>query len=118
MKIVINSDYGGFSLSDEAIEMYGDVKRLNLKAVKDEKYPALGFTHYYIDGIESDEHYFSDRSIPRDDKELVAIVEALKERANGDYASLKVVEIPEGVDWYIEEYDGSEWVAERHRTWM
>jgi len=48
---------------------------------------------------------------------LVAIVEALKERADGKYAKLKIVEIPDDVNWYIEEYDGNEWVAERHRTW-
>ena len=116
MKIVINSCYGGFSLSDEAIMMYGDVKRLNLKAIVDERFSS--FTHYYIDGVEDNEHYFSDRSIARNDRELVAIVEALKERANGDHADLKVIEIPDGVDWQIEEYDGNEWVAEKHRTWM
>ena len=118
MKIVINSDFGGFGLSDEAIEMYGAAKKLNLKGVKDTQFPDFGFVHYYIDGIQDNEHYFSDRSIERNDRELVAVVEALKERANGKYASLKIVEIPEGVDWYIEEYDGSEWVAEKHRTWM
>lgn len=117
MKIVINSCYGGFSLSDEAVMMYGEVKRLNLKAVKDEKYPALGITNYYIDGIESNETYFSERQIERDDKELVAIVEILGEKANGSCASLRVVEIPDGVDWEIHEYDGKEWVAEVHRTW-
>ena len=114
MKIVINSDFGGFGLSDEAIEMYGEVKKLNLKGVKDDRF---GFTYYYIDGIEDDEHFFSDREVDRSDRELVAIVELLKEKANGTYASLRIVEIPEGVDWYIEEYDGSEWVAEKHRTW-
>jgi hypothetical protein len=36
---------------------------------------------------------------------------------NGTYSDLKVVEIPENVNWYIEEYDGMEHVAERHRTW-
>jgi hypothetical protein len=117
MKIVINSDYGGFSLSNEAIMMYSDVKKLNLKMVEDDAYSALGITHFYIDGIISDEHYFTDYSIPRNDKELVAIVEALKERADGKYAKLKIVEIPDDVNWYIEEYDGNEWVAERHRTW-
>jgi len=36
---------------------------------------------------------------------------------DGTYSDLKVVEIPDGVNWYIEEYDGLEHVAERHRTW-
>ena len=40
----------------------------------------------------------------------VAAVEALGEEANGLRASLLVVEIPDDVDWYIEEYDGHEWV--------
>jgi len=30
---------------------------------------------------------------------------------------LKIVDIPDGVEWEIEEYDGMEWVAEKHRTW-
>jgi hypothetical protein len=30
---------------------------------------------------------------------------------------LLIVEVPADVDWYIEEYDGLEWVAEKHRTW-
>jgi hypothetical protein len=49
----------------------------------------------------------------------VEVVEALtSEKASGRFACLKVIEIPEDVDWYIEEYDGNEWVAEKHRTWM
>jgi hypothetical protein len=36
---------------------------------------------------------------------------------NGDFAELKVVEIPDDVQWQIEEYDGKEWIAEKHRTW-
>ena len=27
------------------------------------------------------------------------------------------VEIPDDVEWQIEEYDGSEWIAEKHRIW-
>jgi hypothetical protein len=30
---------------------------------------------------------------------------------------LKIIEIPDGVNWYVEEYDGRERVAERRRTW-
>ena len=55
--------------------------------------------------------------IPRDDPVLVEVVEHLGDAANGDYAELKVVEIPDGVDWYVEDYDVNEHFAERHRTW-
>jgi hypothetical protein len=47
----------------------------------------------------------------------VAVVEELGARANGRHAELKVVEIPANVDWEIDEYDGAEWVAEKHRIW-
>jgi hypothetical protein len=38
--------------------------------------------------------------------------------ANGAHANLKIVEVPPDVEWQIEEYDGNEWVAEKHRTWQ
>ena len=66
-------------------------------------------------GIQIDGLY--DCDISRDDPVLVEVVEHLGSAANGDYADLKVVEIPEGVDWYVEDYDGVEHIAERHRTW-
>ena len=88
-KIVINSDYGGFSLSEEAI------KELGL--------PYDGYGFDYTD--------------KRSDKKLVDVVEKLGERANGVCASLKVIKIPDGVDWEIEEYDGKEWVSEKHKVW-
>ena len=55
--------------------------------------------------------------IPRDDPNLVAVVEELGEEANGDYARLRVVEIPDNVEWTIEKYDGQEHVAEAHQVW-
>jgi hypothetical protein len=60
---------------------------------------------------------FYDRDLARDDPDLVAVVEELGNQANGRHAELKVVDIPDDVNWCIEEYDGREWVAERHRTW-
>jgi hypothetical protein len=44
-------------------------------------------------------------------------VEQLGNAANGDFAELKVVEIPDDVEWIIQEYDGDEWISEKHRTW-
>lgn len=112
MKVVINSDYGGFSLSDEAIEAYAERKGITLR--KEEHPQSVLSSDYYLDNDE----WFNCREIPRNDPTLVAVVEKLGVKADGFCATLKVVEIPEDVDWYVEEYDGNEWVAEKHRTWL
>jgi len=93
-QIVINTRHGGFGLSDEAMEMY------------------RGFCQEH--GAEPCEY---DSDIPRDCSWLVATVKALGEEANGDCAHLKIVIIPDDVIWTVHEYDGTEWVAEAHRTW-
>jgi hypothetical protein len=102
VKIVINVCFGGFGLSREALDMYCASKGID----QGEWNSKWGF----YEG-------FSCRHIPRDDAELIRIVETLDEKSWGKYSELKVVEIPDDVDWYIEEYDGSEKVAERRRTW-
>ena len=112
MKVVINSDYGGFSLSDEAIEAYAERKGITLRKEERNSDSVLS-SDYYLDNDE----WFNCREIPRNDPTLVAVVEKLGVKADGFCATLKVVEIPEDVDWDIGEYDGNEWVAEKHRTW-
>ena len=92
-KIVINKCHGGFGLTDAAMFRYAEIKKIE----------DLTTLHIY--------------DICRDDLVLIQVVEELGEEAEDRYADLKIVEIPEDVDWYIEEYDGLEHVAERHRTW-
>ena len=58
-----------------------------------------------------------DGSLERDNPVLVKIVEELGQESWGVHAELQVVEIPDDVKWHIHEYDGSEYVAEDHRTW-
>lgn len=48
---------------------------------------------------------------------LLRVVEELGEAANGKHAELEIVEIPDGIDWEISEYDGMEKVEEVHRSW-
>ena len=112
-KVVINSEHGGFSLSNEAIRLYG--KKAGLKLVEDgpDKY---GYIHFYVDYV-NDGNYFLEHDLERDDPHLVSVVEELGSKANGKYASLKIVEIPDDVEFDVPEYDGMEWVAEKHRTW-
>lgn len=50
----------------------------------------------------------------RTDPELVRLVE---EENPENEAWLCVMSIPDNVEWVIEDYDGSEWVSEKHRTW-
>jgi hypothetical protein len=101
MKIIVNKCFGGFSLS---------------KAVYDElsipwdNYGYLGNKDF---GIESD-NYYAYHSDPR----LVTAVEKLGEKASsGSLAELRVINIPDGIQWEIDEYDGIETVHEVHRSW-
>jgi hypothetical protein len=55
--------------------------------------------------------------IGRTDPVLAQVVELLGKAAWGNFSELKVVDIPDDVDWYISQYDGKEHVAERHRVW-
>jgi hypothetical protein len=98
MKIVINRCFGGFGLSQRAEALFHRIEK-----VKPDD--------------EANHEYFSDRDIPRDHPTLVRIVEKLGKAAWGTYSELKIIEVPDDVNWYIEEYDGLEHVAERHRTW-
>lgn len=90
MKLVINRCYGGFGLSKEA------------KAAFEER---------------TQQEDVLEWKIPRDHPVLVNIVETLGREASDSTALLRVVEIPDGVLWEIEEYDGMEWVSEVHRVW-
>jgi hypothetical protein len=108
-KIVINKDWGGFSLSDAEMQQYSDLAGLNLIMKPHETAAGWRFTEWKT----PDNEDFYDRNILRDDANLVAVVEGLDPATT----TLKVVDIPDDVDWVVQEYDGSEWVAEKHRTW-
>ena len=90
-RVVINDCYGGFGLSDAAVERYKE-----------------------LTGVNDNLFYYE---IDRDDPYLVKVVKELGADANGACSNLKIVEIPADVEWWIQEYDGIEWIAEAHRTW-
>ena len=130
MKIAINKCYGGFSLSDKAIGMI--MKRKGLKCYR---YKQTKFN--YSDGVDEYtriddnepssfvsysttdlgktignipyENYWYYRNLERTDKDLVSVIEELGNEASGRYGSVKVIEIPDDVDWEIDDYvEGSE----------
>jgi hypothetical protein len=91
-RVVINDCYGGFGLSDRAIAEYK-----KLAGITDEN--------------------FCERDVARDDPYLIKVVKEMGMAANGRHANLKIIEIPGDVEWLVQEYDGAEWIAEKHRTW-
>jgi hypothetical protein len=122
----VNTCYGGFSLSEAAVVLYAELSGFPLQVEKDGRYTTLEISHFFktdkpvaeLTEQERGETYYSPHcEIKRDDPMLVQVVEQLGEDSWGSFAQLKIVEIPDGVEWNIEEYDGTEWIAETHRTW-
>lgn len=111
-KVAINVCFGGFSLSDAAFELL-----LNLKQIRFEK---RSDGYYYdpdSDAFISQYSFYDDCAEQRSDVDLIKVIETLGPAANGSCASLAIVDIPDDVDYTIEEYDGFEHVAEVHRKW-
>lgn len=107
MKIVINKCYGGFSISKKAVQFMA--KRGNNRAKLELKKWDSFSGHGYVEEM--------DGVYDRTDPDLILAVETLGDKANGSFADLRVVEIPDGIEYEINEYDGIEWVDEVHRTW-
>lgn len=138
MEVVINACFGGFGLSEAGYRAYywrkgKAVHRVGTSRLFafyfDEPMPAefkLPEGEYFMPREHPEyarynkwysEHSLYANDIPRDDPDLIAVVRELGDKASGECASLEIVEIPDGVAWKIEEYDGNEHVAEEHRTW-
>ena len=128
-RIVKNSCWGGFGLSHEAILLYAEKKGIKLYFSPES---GLGYRHYstaplvknpnpkYGSGLdefdwEDDTYYYPDYD--RDDPILLEVIDELGDKADGHFAKLTVVEIPDGVDWQVDNYDGMESVHEVHRSW-
>jgi hypothetical protein len=133
MKVVVNRCFGGFGLSMKAQREY--LKRKGKEAYF---YKMEGATKYVrIDDVDRkpwlfctvtedmgkeasdlpDDAYFSHYNVERTDPDLIAVVEELGDEANGEHARLEVVEVPDGIAWELEDYDGNETIEEVHRSW-
>lgn len=138
MKIILNKCYGGFNVSDEAHELYAKKKGITLYRYYDiyERYILTKtkrkdsglFTYYFtkdygewVKETEMDDNdwetYFHLNDEHRTDPTLIEVVEELGEKASGNYSKLKVVEIPDGMDYVIDDYDGFETLHEDVKVW-
>ena len=131
MKIVKNDCFGGFGLSVKGKLRLGELRGTPFYIFTNAPgtftgsptpwdgvtEPPLGL-YYYCTAKEWDESLaVYDSDIPRDDHCLVQVVEELGDEANNRFAKLIVVEVPDNIEWYVDEYDGAETIRENHREW-
>ena len=118
MKIAINRDFGGFSLSEQAFQKLLTLKNIEFEVEETDSF--IGNAYYLAGRKHAETTYISQWEFyeNRADADLIAVIEEFGKAAGGNYASIAIVEIPDGIDWHIVEYDGLEHVAEAHKTWQ
>ena len=138
-KVVIGPNVCGFTMSEEALELYGILagiplyrfeRLITFKVSEFSEESSWYETEFYtkplielclLEPNSMDYEYrFTEleQNIKRDDPVLIKVVENLGYRANRDSRPVKIVEIPDDIEWYIGSGDdGSEWVSEMHRIW-
>jgi hypothetical protein len=126
MRVVINRCYGGFGLSDAAYKKLNEWGIPIVDYIEEERDSATGlFKPFAYEGQEvilrgkGRSPVFGSElwdCWTRDNRAhplVVRVVEELGKEASDSCADLGVVEIPDGVDYEIDEYDGLESVHER-----
>lgn len=114
MKVVINTVYGGFRLNQQMLKLLVNhgvkTQFVGFECV------GLGGKRVYKDKGSGEllAPWFDNH---RNDPDLVAAVEEFNSCYNDCIHSLKVVTIPNGVDYVISDYDGVETIHEKHRMW-
>lgn len=109
-KILINTSIGGFSISKKAV--------LWLREKGCEEAFQTILDDEDVNNIEHYRYMSYRNRLERNDPLLLECFNALGSDFSED-AEIKIVEIPDGVDWEIgEAEEGTEWVAEKHRKWF
>lgn len=139
-KIAINRCWGGFGLSPIATQLY--LKKLGKKCFfyKQTKYAHQGkeehtkvsleeaekenFVSVYTKDIGKtfekhiDKYYWYNNFYEkRDDKLLIEVIEEVgAKKASQKLGNIRIVEIPDDIEYEIDDYDGMESVHEKHRV--
>jgi len=118
MKVILNKCYGGFSFSQEAVMMYGKAIGVNYRCVDGYHYTSCSDEEIAaMDEWEQDNAFVTFDERYRYNPVMIKIVEQLGERANTECSLLKVVDIPDEVEYTISDNDGIETLYEKCRRW-
>ena len=127
MKIAINTKHGGFDLSEKAVLRYAELAGINV--YKRQIYSSMiewitiPLKEYkeLLDTTGNLSLSAYTLNISRNDPILIRVIEELGKECNTAWSAIKVVEIPDDVEWEISDYDGAETILEvlprKPRTW-
>lgn len=141
MKVLKNESFGGFGLSDKAYEwlirnkkipfLDVDISKMFCDKIKEtvkKKFgeeilciykmdDEIGFSKIGMSVYGFAIHSDRDKEI-RIHKGIIECFEAIGSKEfNQRCSSAVLVEIPDDIEWEIDEYDGNETIREKHRTW-
>lgn len=139
MKIVVNKCYGGFGVSPKALSRYYELKGItayhfteDYGGLDDRKYTPIkeGVNHMFITSFSVpnpndfevgelwNKYYLTSRPDDRTDPLLIQTIEELgEEESSASLSKLVIIEIPDGIDYEIDDYDGVETIHEIHQSW-
>lgn len=139
MKVVINKCFGGFGLSQTGYAKYAELagikvffyapdysqgvgKNITIRAKPDDDMfyvlkQDIGDkpSNEQLNGKKVEWLHASD--LTRSDPNLVQTVETLGKDADTRCSKLEIIEIPDGIEFDIDDYDGMESIHESHRSW-
>jgi hypothetical protein len=108
MKVLINNCYGGFGFSHEACKLWLERNNISFTETKDN----YGDPQFIIDNDIS----YVPHLISRDDSTMIQIFEEKgSEFVSANFSELILIEILDGCQYRIEEYDGMEYIDQ---TWI
>ena len=117
MKVAVNSCYGGFGISEEAGRL---LKKKGVKVkFKGDKYDDGIKVDMFYGYLSNEDFGIEDENYDKykEDKRLIEVIEKLGDKANGSHAEIRIAEVPDDIEWKIEEYDGIEIIREKGRSW-
>lgn len=118
-KVVYNDCYGGYALSDKAIDWLSEhgserTRKFIAKKRLEANEKIMDYVSKVRVTVDSTRKFYVMNALryflERHDPDLVAVVEALGKEVNGTFSDLAIKEIEEDM-YNIEEYDGKETVV-------
>ena len=129
MRVLLQRDIGGFSLSDEALDwllahgcreftLSMSDHEMDLCAVHESEYGDRYFNEVPLETVGMGYCGTYSGGSARCNTLLLQCFDELGDRFSSCPGEIQAVEIPDDVEWGIGENDaGVEWIFEKHRTW-